>query len=103
VLRLSWYIMFSLIPFPCASTKYLVLMIYGIVLSAPTSSAPVELRVLIFCFFDMLDTEPLPMDMVAPACPWQSPWVAKEASTHHLTTVRESALRISGKWIVQRM
>jgi hypothetical protein len=103
VLMLSWYRMFSLIPFSCASMKYLVHIICDIASSAPTRSASVELRVLIFCFFYMLDMEPLPMDMVAPVCPQQSPWVAKEASTHHLTKVRESALGVSGKWIVQRM
>jgi hypothetical protein len=47
--------------------------------------------------------DPLPRDIVAPVCPLQLSRVAKEASTHHLITLRLSALRMSGRCIVHLM
>jgi hypothetical protein len=40
------------------------------------------------------------MDMVAPKCPLQSPYVAYDASTHHFAIFKLSDLSISGMYVV---
>jgi hypothetical protein len=52
---------------PCPSVKYRVHSTFGITsLTTTTSSAPVELRVLIFCLEDRLKTTPFPRDKTVP-------------------------------------
>jgi hypothetical protein len=53
--------------------KYRVQSICGATSWTPTSSDSVELLVLIFCFFEIPVMDPVPIDMVAPVCPLQSP------------------------------
>eukprot|EP00957_Ditylum_brightwellii_P157812 12011958-Ditylum_brightwellii.AAC.1 len=57
----------------------------------PTSSASVELRVLIFCFVDMEYGLPFPNVIVAPVWLRICGWTAYDASTHHLMTPPSSA------------
>ena len=103
-LMLSWYNIFSLIPYPCASRNYLFHSICGIALSAPMSSASADLFVFSFCFYDILiiDTRPFsPIDVVPPMCPHMLSWAAYYESTHYFITFAPSARRISGSLIIR--
>ena len=74
-LRLSWYIIFSSMPYAYASMKYFFHGICGMTLSAPISLDSGELF-FSFCLFDTLGTEPCPMEMVSPMCLSMSLWAA---------------------------
>ncbi len=72
--------------YPCASKKYLVHTTIGSASSTPTSSASVELLVLIFCFADMKYMLPLPMVKTAP-CWIILTSVLTEIDSHYFFTV----------------
>ena len=57
---------------------------------------------LIFCFFDILISDPHTIDMMALLWPLISPRTAYKSSTHHLITLRLSALKIRGMYIFLR-
>ena len=96
---LSWYIILSAILYLCDSRKYFVHRICGMSSPAPTTLLSVELRVLIFFFFNMLMIEPWPIDIVALVWTFTSLWAVNDAPTHHLTTFIKSILNISFIWI----
>ncbi len=92
---LSWKRMFCSTEYHWALIKYLVWRIEDRAWSAPMSSDSVELLELILCLFEKLMAAPLPSNNIAPVWPWQSSWMAWEASTHHRRHVRLLADRLS--------
>jgi hypothetical protein len=54
---------------------------------------------LLLFYIPVIGPIPIPIDMVAPVRPLQSPWVECDASTHHFTIISLSALSISGIYI----
>ena len=58
-----------------------------------TSSDSVELPTFSLCLREIFTIAPLPMDIIAPVCPFESQWTPYEPSTHHIKLVKFSALK----------
>ena len=100
MLSLSWYTMESSISKLCALIKYGTQRNPGIVSSAPMITDYIEIHMLIFCFFNMIITNLRPRYMVVLVWPLIYSCTAYEAYTHHLITLRLSALTIGSMHIV---
>ena len=68
--------------YPWAFKKYRVQQISGMKSSAPTSSVYVELRVLSFCFVELIMGNLRPKDNPLLECSRMLVWTANDASTH---------------------
>ena len=55
----------------------------------------IDIRLLIFCFHELLVMDPDPRDIMPPVCTRKLLCVANYASTHHFITERLSALRVN--------
>ena len=64
--------------------------------SAATISVSVELRVLSFCFVELIMGNPRPNDNPPPECPRMFGCTANDPSTHHLRMPLPFALRTNG-------
>ena len=102
-LMLSWWNSMSSTEYPCPSMKHLDHRHCGNAFSDPTILDFVELPLFIFCFHDISIIDPDPMGIIAPVRPLQSGLSAKDASNHHLITLRLSTLRMSGRCRVPLM
>ena len=74
----------------------------GIRSSAAKSSVSVELLVFSFFFIDVEMKDTFPSEAVPPVYIMVLGWTPKEPSTHHLTILVESALKIRGRVGVAR-
>ena len=99
-LLLSWYIMFYSTVYPWGSKQYLLKSACGTASSYPMSSFSVELLTFIFYFFEKLVTAPFPRVITAPVWLLRSSFIVQDASTHHFTTDRSSAVRVGFNPIV---
>ena len=66
-----------------------------------TNSDSVELPTFNLCLRDTLTIAPLPIDNIAPVCPFESQCTPYEPSTHHIRLVRLSALRCLFMYLVE--
>ena len=96
-LILSWWNSRSSTAYPCLSMNYLDYSNCGKALSDTTLLDSVELLPFIFWFFNSSVIDPNPMDIIGPVFPLQSGCAAKGALTHHLMTLRMSALSNIGR------
>ena len=93
----------SFTAYPCPSMKYLTHRHCGKLSSSPTISFYIEILPFIFCFRNSSIIKPDPMYIISPVCPLHSGSASKDSSTHHLMTLRLSALIISGRCRVHLM
>ena len=89
--------MLSSISYPCASKNKHVHNTSPMASFTPTSSASVELLVLIFCLAENEKMDPRPMLTVAPVWLRRLGWTPKEASTHHRIMLDEYNDKIRGR------
>ena len=91
---------FTLIDLTCDSKKCFIQMTNVIALSTPTSSASVELLVLIFYFLDIDNTLQCPKVRQAPVWLLQSGCTANDASIFQVGVPLLLAPITNGRWIV---
>merc|ERR1712194_687509 len=90
---LSWYRRLLSIVYPCASMKYWYHKIIPRTSVILTSSDSVELATFILCFLAMLTMAPIPIDIIALVCPFESQCTPKDPSTNHIMLDRLSAVK----------